>query len=243
MTSSPSSTSEPVSNERLRQFALKHIRHEGNRSYVTLPAEELQSVANELLTMRASLDAAERNVCELTERLSTEATRRHNTQVRLEGCGAKVLRIEVERDGLRAEYESDERELAVLKECYSALRVENAALDAERIIHSTEAMSAKQLLLAREADIVTITSERDGLREALKAISTALPVLETVLRVAMKGDCLATRNAIDRQKMVSEILKPKAGGEMVVSGVHPNAKEPPLAALTATVSTGEKKGE
>lgn len=43
-----------VSEERLRQFARTHIRHEGNRSNTTLPSEELASMANELLRLRSA---------------------------------------------------------------------------------------------------------------------------------------------------------------------------------------------
>lgn len=50
-----SGTGERVSEERLRQFARKHVRHEGNRSNTTLPSEELQSLSDELLALRQLL--------------------------------------------------------------------------------------------------------------------------------------------------------------------------------------------
>ena len=42
-----------VSEERLRQFARVHVRHEGSRSNTTLPSEELASIAQELERLRA----------------------------------------------------------------------------------------------------------------------------------------------------------------------------------------------
>ncbi len=42
-----------LDDERVRQFARRHVRHEGNRSNTTLPSEELQALADEVLHYRS----------------------------------------------------------------------------------------------------------------------------------------------------------------------------------------------
>lgn len=59
-------TPETLSEERLRQYARRHIRHEGRRSTITAPAEEIQAMADELLRLRTRppiTDAAVHEMC------------------------------------------------------------------------------------------------------------------------------------------------------------------------------------
>lgn len=54
-----------------------------------------------LLDHDAEIAQRDARIGELERELATCGDRKHNTQVRLEGCGEKVLRIEAERDTAR----------------------------------------------------------------------------------------------------------------------------------------------